>query len=122
QVLDRNLCAHRQAVALHAADLLGVVGEDADRAEAEIDEDLRSNPIVAQVRGQPQAQVGLDRVEAFLLQLVGAQLVQQADAAALLGEVKDHSLALALDHRKRRFQLLAAVASQRVKNVGRQAL
>ena len=30
QVLDRDLVGDRQAVALHARDLLGVVGQDAD--------------------------------------------------------------------------------------------
>ena len=122
RVLDRDLRADRQAVALEALDLLRVVGEDADRAEPEVDEDLGADAVVAQVRRQAEALVGLDRVEAVLLQAVGAQLVQQADAAALLGEVEQHALALALDHRQRRFELLAAVAAQRVEDVAGEAL
>ena len=42
--------------------------------------------------------------------------------AALLGEVEQHAPALALDHRQRRLELLAAVAAQRVEDVAGQAL
>ena len=42
--------------------------------------------------------------------------------AALLGEVQQHAAALALDHRQRRLELLAAVAAQRVEHVAGQAL
>src|SRR6516162_6745847 len=76
QMFDWDLRADRQPVALHPADLLRVVGENANRAEPEIDEDLRADAVVAQVGGKPQAQVRLDRVKAFLLEPVRAQLVQ----------------------------------------------
>ncbi len=42
--------------------------------------------------------------------------------APLLGEVDEHAAALALDHRQRRLELLAAVAAQRVEDVAGQAL
>ena len=90
--------------------------------QAEVDEDLGADAVVAQVGRQPEALVGFDRVQAVLLQAVGAQLVQQPDAAALLGEVQQHALALALDHRQGRFELLAAVAAQRVEHVAGEAL
>ena len=84
-VLDRDLIGDRQAVAGQAGDLLGVVGEDADRGQPEVDEDLGADPVVAQVGGQAEPEVGVDGVEALLLELVGPQLVEQADPAALLG-------------------------------------
>ena len=121
-LLDRDLGADRQPVALEPVDLLRVVGEDPDRAEAEIHEDLRADAEIAQVGGQPEALVGLDGVEALLLQPVRAQLVEQADPSSLLGEVQQHARALALDHRERRFQLPAAIAAQRVKDVAGEAL
>ena len=90
--------------------------------QPEVDEDLGADAVVAQVGGQAELEVGVDGVEALLLELVGAQLVEQADAAALLGEVEQHALALALDHRQRRLELLAAVAAQRVEDVAGEAL
>ncbi len=100
-MLDRYLGAHRQPVALQAKDLLRVVRKDPDRGEPEVGEDLRADPVVAQVGWQPKALVGFDRVKAVLLQAIGAQLVEQANASPLLGEVEQDSFALALDHRKR---------------------
>ena len=90
--------------------------------EAEVLEDLGADPVVAQVGGQAELEVGVDGVEALLLELVGLELVEQADPAALLGEVEQHAAALVLDHRERRGELVAAVAAQRVEDVAGQAL
>ena len=121
-VLDRHLRRDRQPVALQPADLLRVVGEDADARQPEVDQDLRADAVVAQVDRQAELEVGVDRVQALVLEVVGAQLVQQADPAALLGEVEQDAGALALDHRQRRLELLAAIAAQRVEDVAGQAL
>ena len=120
-VRDRDLVGDRQPVAGQAGDLLGVVGEDADARQPEVDENLGADAVVAQVGRQPELKVRLDRVEALLLELVGAQLVEQADAAPLLAEVEQHSQPLAFDPRQRGFELLAAVAAQRVEHVAREA-
>ena len=60
---------------------------------------MRPDPVVAEVGRKPQPQVRVDRVEPLLLELVGAELVQQADAATLLGQIQEHAATLALDHR-----------------------
>jgi hypothetical protein len=49
RVHDRDLLGDRQAVAFEPDDLLRVVGHDPDRAEPEVDEDLRPDAVVAQV-------------------------------------------------------------------------
>src|SRR6185437_5562433 len=54
--------------------------------------------------------------------LVGGELVQQADPAALLAHVEEDAAALARDLRERLLELLAAVAAQRVEDVAREAL
>ena len=122
RLLDRDLIGDRQAVALQRLDLLRVVGEDPDRAEPEVDQDLRADAEVAQVRRQPEALVRLDRVEPLLLQAVGAKFVQQTDPATLLGEVEQGALPLLLDPRQRRGKLAAAVAAFGVEHVAGQAL
>ena len=60
-LLDRYLARDRQPIALEATDLLRVVGEDADRRKPEVNEDLRTDAVVAQVRRQTQTFVGLDK-------------------------------------------------------------
>ena len=119
---DRYLIGDREPVSLQAEDLLRVVGEDPDARQTEVDEDLGADPVVAQVGGQAELQVGVNRVEALLLELVGAELVEQADPATLLGEVEQDALPLPLDRRQRRLELLAAVAAQRVEDVAGEAL
>src|SRR3712207_7216651 len=43
------------------------------------DEDLRAGAVVAGVGGQAQVEVGVDGVDAQVLQLVGLQLVQRSE-------------------------------------------
>ena len=119
---DRHLLADREAVALEPDDLLRVVGEDADAGQAEVAEDLGADPVVAQVGGQAELEVGLDRVRALLLQLVGLELVEQADPATLLREVEQDAAALLLDLGQGRDQLLAAVTAHAVEDVAGEAL
>ena len=92
--LDRHLLHDLQAVALDAGDLLRVVREDADGRQAQLGEDLVPDAVVAHVGLEAELEVRLDRVQPVLLQLVGAELVEQADAAALLRHVEEHAALL----------------------------
>src|SRR5690606_14585755 len=88
--------------------LLGVVAQQAHAADAEVLEDPDSGPVVACVGGQAEREVGVERVEAVLLQAVGTQLVDEADATPLLtAQVDDHA-ALGLDRVESGLQLRAA--------------
>ena len=109
--------------ARQAGDLARVVGEQLELADAEVVEDLRTDAVVAQVGGKAEPLVGLDGVGVVLvLQRVGADLVEQADAAALLAQVDQHAAALGSDRRERGIALGAAVAAQRVERVAGEAL
>jgi hypothetical protein len=81
--LDGELLDDLEAVAGDGVDLLGVVGEEAHLADAEVEEDLRAGAVLAEVGGQAELEVGLDGVGALVLEGVGLELVDQADAAAL---------------------------------------
>ena len=73
--------------------------------------------------GQALLQVGVDGVVPLLLQLVGADLVAEADAAALVApQVDEDAPALLLDEIERGLQLGAAVAAQGAEDVAGQAL
>jgi hypothetical protein len=74
----------RQPVALKADDLLRVVRDETHLFDAEIDQDLRTETVVAFVDRKSQSQIRLDRIGTAVLQLVGAQLVGQAYAPAFL--------------------------------------
>ena len=73
---------------------------------AEVDEDLRADAVLARVGREAELLVGLDGVAALVLQRVRAQLVAEADAAALVAaQVDDHALALRRDLLERAVEL-----------------
>ncbi len=103
-------------------DLSGVVGEQAHGAHAQIAQDLRADVVFALVTLEAQRQVRIQRVKAIILQLVGAQLVHQPDAAALLAHVQHDAAALGLHSIHGRRQLLAAIAAHRAERIPGQTL
>jgi len=46
-----------------------VVGQQAQAAHPQVEQDLRAYPVIAQVGGKTQALVGLDRVSPLILEL-----------------------------------------------------
>ena len=65
--------------------LLGGVGHQAQATSPEIGENLRTGAVVAGIGFKPEVEVRLHGVFPFVLEFVGAQLVEQADAAARSG-------------------------------------
>src|SRR4029453_12678891 len=119
---DRELLRDCQTVALQAGQLLGVVRQDPNRAQAEVGEDLVADPPLSRIGRIAELEVRLDRVEPALLQLVRLQLRKQADAAALLRHVEEDAALLRLDPLERELELVAAVAAERVEDVAGQTL
>ncbi len=77
--------------------------------------------VVALVGAKTQLQVRLDGVGTAILQFIGTDLVQQADAATFLAQVEEHAAALLGDGGKRAFQLETAIAAQAEQRVAGQA-
>src|SRR5207248_5319659 len=82
--LERQPLGDRQAVALEADQLARVVGQQPHRADVQVLQDLDADAVVALIRLEAEALVRFDGIEPLLLQLVGADLVGQADAAPFL--------------------------------------
>ena len=82
----------RRAGGPQGTHLLRVVRQQPHRSHAERRQDLGRFVVVAPVDGQPEQVVGVDRVGPVVLGDVGAQLVHQADAAALMARrVDEHA-------------------------------
>ena len=112
-----------ETVALEAAVLRGVVRHQPHRRDAEVDEDLRADAVLARVGREAELDVRLDGVAALVLQGVRAQLVAEADAAALVAaQVDDDAAALGGDPLERAVELHAAVAAHRAEHVAGEAL
>ena len=104
------------------ADFFGIVRKQADFLCAEFFEDFRWKFVFAGVRGKTESFVGFDRVHALILQLIGAQLVHQADAAAFLRKIKQHTARRFRNFFERKFKLRAAIAAKGIEHVAREAL
>ena len=72
---------------------------------------LSWSTILHKREGYRKAFVGFDRVQPLILELVGADLVRQADAAPLLIEIQQDTPPLGSDASKRGIELRAAIAS-----------
>src|SRR5262245_23028787 len=120
--LDRDALADVQPVALEADDLLRVVREELEILHAQVDQNLSADAVIAQIGVESEGRVGLDRVLALVLQLVGAHLVQQPDPAPFLPHVHEHAAALGLDPGQRLVELKPAVAAAGAEHVSRQTL
>src|SRR5579862_7875008 len=83
--LDRNSFDNPQTVAIEADDFLGIIRQEPNFPDTQIDQDLRPNAIVPEVGSEAQPAIGLDGIQAFpLLQLVCLQFAQETDAPSLL--------------------------------------
>src|SRR5690606_19362264 len=120
--LDGHALDDLQPVAAQPDALLRVVRHETELGDAEVAEDLAADAVVAVVHLEPEGLVGLDGVHPLLLQLVGLQLVDEPDAAALLLHVEHNALPRALDLLHGPRELVAAVAPGAPEDVAGDAL
>src|SRR5438105_4490491 len=119
---QRRLVGHLQPVAAEAIVLLRIVREHDDAPRSQIREDLRPDAVVTRIDGKAQTNVGLDGVEPVVLQRIGAELVHQTDAPALLSQVHQHAASFGGDDRHRFLQLRLAVAALGAEDIAGETL
>jgi hypothetical protein len=95
---------------------LRVVGQQAHLFDAQVRQDLGANPIVSKIGGKTKVSVGVDCIETLVLEFIGFEFVQDADAAPFLSKIEQDS-AFFGNLFKGGFQLWAAIASSGVKDV-----
>ena len=102
---DANACALRL---LH---LIGIIGEQANGADAQRFERFGGKLVIAGIGREAEAAIGLYRVEAGILQFVCLQFIDQPDAAAFLRQVQQYASGFLGDLAQGQFQLCAAIAT-----------
>src|SRR5258708_938494 len=95
---DGHALLDAEPIPLEPHDLARVVRDGTDGVEPEIEQDLRADAVVAEIRREAELLVGLDRVCATILKLICLELVEEADAPALLIEIHDDAAPLSLNH------------------------
>ena len=112
---------HGDAEAGEAGDLLGIVGHQPHRLESQAAQHLRRRQIDPLIGVEAQLEIGLQRIGAAVLQAIGPELVDEADAAALLGQIEQQPAALARNLGDGALELVAAVAAQRPQQIAGEA-
>jgi hypothetical protein len=107
----RNPFGDMNTVLFERLDLLRIIGHKAHRGETKKPQNRGGQFISAQVGVETQLLIRFHGVGAMVLQLVGAQLIEQTDSAAFLIFVDKQSPALLTDRLEREFKLEPAIAS-----------
>src|SRR5215213_10084932 len=76
-----------------------------------------SDAVVALVVVKTKRGIGIHGIESIILHLIGAHLVGQTQTPAFLRQVEHDAATRLLELRKRKLQLIAAVAAPRAKYV-----
>ena len=115
--LERHALDDLEAEAFDGNVFGGIVRHQPDFADAEVAKDLGAGAVVANVGCKPELGIRFDRVVSLLLQLVGLEFVEKSDASAFLQQIEDDAFFLFRDQFQRAFELIAAIAPVRLKNV-----
>src|SRR5690606_8857147 len=120
--LQRLALGDTNAETLQRLDLARIVGHQLDFGDAQVFQHRQADRVVTHVRGETQALVGFDGIGALVLQLVGANLVQQTDTATFLAQIEQRTTPLVGNGLQRGFQLEAAITTQAEQRIAGQAL
>ena len=119
---QRDPFGNRDAVLLDRVDLARIIGHQPQADDAELFQHRLAMAVAALVGLEAEFMIGLHRVGAGILQPVGADLVDQADAAPFLAHVKHDAAPFRGDAAQRALELGAAVAALAEQRVAGQAL
>src|SRR5215216_4866684 len=120
RLYDRHTLTNPQTIAFEPDQLARIIRDEPDRLESKVEENLRANAVVAQIGLESELLVRLDRIRAFVLELVGLELVEQSDSPPFLIEIHDRAATIRRDQLHGLVELPATVTSQRMKHVSRE--
>ena len=89
-----------------------VVTQQGNRACVQCLENVSGDIVGACIGRKAQLLIGIHRIQAFILQGIGANLVAQSNATTFLTKVDDGPVGLLADQLHGRLQLRAAIAAQ----------
>ena len=73
---------------------------------------MRGDRIIAFVIAEAEREIRFDSIQPLVLQTIGADFVDQANAAAFLPQIKHHAFFHFSNFSERGFELVAAITAQ----------
>jgi hypothetical protein len=104
------------------AHFIGIIGEETYSSQAERFQRFRSKFIFAVVGREAELPIGFDGIESLVLELIGFNFVDQADAAALLRQIEHDTRRFFRNFPQGKLELRAAVTPLRSEDVSGEAL
>src|SRR5579885_3738687 len=117
-----NALGNHDPGAFNRVHFVGVIRKQANARDAEIPQNSGGKTVVAKVGVETKLLVRLDRIGAGVLQFVGAQFVQQTDAAPFLMLVDEQSASFPGNPLQGNLELRAAIATQAVEYIAGETL
>src|SRR5205809_4070655 len=109
--LERNAVGHPEPVRFELLDFCRVVRHESHGLYAEDPQHAGGALVGSEVRWESEDPVGVDRVEAMVLKVVGSDLVGDPDHASFMREVEQDAAMRIADFLKRRIALASGIAT-----------
>src|ERR1700730_2200218 len=117
-----NALDNADACLLELPDLVRIVRKQPHSADPERFQGLRGKGVVSRIGRESEPAICFHRVETVVLQFIGLQFIDQANAAAFLREIEHNAGRFFCDFPERKLELCAAVAPLRRENVAGETL
>jgi len=119
---DRCAFHHLDAGILESRHFFRIVREKADLRYPEIMDNRSRQSVIPKVGFETELNIGFDSIHPFVLEFVSPELIDEADAPALLMLIDEQSALLLNDLIERQLELRTAVAAETVEYVAGQTL
>ena len=107
---ERNPFDDGDRRSIEGRNLVGVVRQQPDRPNAQVFQNVDGDRVIPLVRLESKVQIRVNRIQPFILQIVGAELVDEANSPTLLAQVDQDPGRRFTDSGERARKLLATVA------------
>jgi len=119
---ERHALDDRDTGCTQRRDLGGIIGEQSYALDPQPSQDGRTLVVGSLVGTKAESKIRLHRIEPLILKLVGANLIEQSDASALLWLIDDQATPLLFDQLHGAPKLPSTIALDRMKDITGQAL
>lgn len=115
---ERNALFYLYSCIDQVIQLQGIVGDEIETVDPQELQHLNPGRIISFISLESEMEIGIERIHALILELIGPDLVDQADAASFLAKI--HKVASFLrDHFKSTVQLRTTITFSRTEGFSR---
>src|ERR1700719_1734571 len=119
---DRKLFDNIETVSFESDHFFGIVREETDLADSEVNQNLGTGAVFTEVDRKSQFFIGFNRVEALFLEFVGTNFGRQSDSSSFLAHINKHTGTDIVNVLQCSVQLIGAIPATPTENIAGQTL